>query len=221
MQGKLILLRHGKSAWNSKNLFTGWVDIPLDARGIEESAEAGKKIQNVPIDMVFTSTLIRAQMTAVLALMHHSSGKICVFVHPEEKKGRVYSTEAEKELIPVHIAWQLNERLYGSLQGLNKAEMAKKYGAEQVQAWRRSFDGVPPDGESLEMTAKRTLPYFRTAIEPLLAKGKTILIAAHGNSLRSIVMHLDGLSPSQIVSLEIPTGEPIFYSYQDGRYVRT
>ncbi len=221
---KLILLRHGQSIWNKKNLFTGWVDIPMSADGIAEVMEAGKRIADLPVDVVFTSTLNRAQMTATLALLHHKSGKIPVFLHPGVKRlfewEQVYSEEAQKELIPVHIAWELNERMYGELQGLNKAETAKKYGTEQVHTWRRSYDVRPPGGESLEMTAQRTIPYFQTVILPRLERGESVLIAAHGNSLRSIIMHLDQLSPKEVVALELATGEPLIYTQQNGRWER-
>ena len=120
------------------------------------------------------------------------------------------------EDVPTTYDWRLNERHYGALQGLNKAETAEKHGAEQVHIWRRSFDVAPPDGESLEMTAERTIPYFAEEIVPDLVDGKNVLVSAHGNSLRSIVMHIDGISPEDIVSLEIPTGEPIHYSYEEG-----
>lgn len=219
---KLILLRHGQSIWNKENLFTGWVDIPMSEQGNQECIEAGKKIADIPIDVVFTSTLIRAQMTVPLALLHHKSGRIPVFLHPGQGKvdewGEVYSEEAKKKLIPVYTAWELNERMYGHLQGLNKAETAKKYGAEQVHLWRRSFDVRPPEGESLKMTAERTLPYFKKEIAPYLEKGKTVLISAHGNSLRSIAMHIENLSKEEVVALELPTGEPRIYSFDHGRY---
>jgi len=222
MSPKLILLRHGQSIWNKKNLFTGWVDIPMSETGMQEAMAAGKKIENIPIDVIFTSTLNRAQMTVPLALLHHKSGKIPVFMHPGEGKleswGEVYSEEAKNTLIPVYTAWQLNERMYGRLQGLNKEETAKKFGADQVKLWRRSFDVQPPDGESLEMTAARTLPYFKEQIVPRLEKGETVLISAHGNSLRSIIMFIDNLSKDQVVNLELATGEPLIYSYKNGRY---
>ncbi len=221
-QTKLILLRHGQSIWNQKNLFTGWVDIPMSEEGIQECLKAGKKIEGVPIDVIFTSSLIRAQMTVPLALLHHKSKKIPVFLHPGEGKleewGQVYSEEAQKQLIPVYSSWELNERMYGELQGLNKAETAEKYGKEQVQLWRRSFDVKPPEGESLKMTAERTLPYFKKEIVPHLEQGKTVLISAHGNSLRSIVMHIEHLSKEEVVALELPTGDPRIYTYSSGRY---
>jgi 2,3-bisphosphoglycerate-dependent phosphoglycerate mutase len=208
----LILLRHGQSVWNQKNLFTGWVDIPMSEKGNEEAIRAGEKIREIPIDLIFTSTLIRAQMTVPLALLRHASGKIPVFLHPEQEKwSHVYSEEAKKELIPVYTAWELNERMYGKLQGLNKAEMAQKYGAEQVQIWRRSFHGQPPEGESLAMTAARTIPYYKKQIVPHLDQGKNVLVVAHGNSLRSIVMHRENLSEEEVMKLEIATGEPLIY----------
>lgn len=222
MPSKLILLRHGQSIWNKENLFTGWVDIPMSEAGMQEAMKAGKKIENIPIDVIFTSTLNRAQMTVPLALLHHKSGKIPVFMHPGEGKleewGEVYSEETKKQLIPVYSAWELNERMYGRLQGLNKEETAKKFGADQVKLWRRSFDVRPPDGESLEMTAARTLPYFKEQIVPRLAKGENVLISAHGNSLRSIIMFIDNLSKEEVVNLELATGDPLIYSYKNGQY---
>lgn len=222
MSSKLILLRHGQSIWNKENLFTGWVDIPMSEAGMQEAMAAGKKIENIPIDVIFTSTLNRAQMTVPLALLHHKSGKIPVFMHPGEGKleewSEVYSEETKKKLIPVYCAWELNERMYGRLQGLNKAETAKKFGAEQVKLWRRSFDVRPPDGESLEMTAARTLPYFKEQIVPRLEKGENVLISAHGNSLRSIIMFIDNLNKDEVVNLELATGDPLIYSYKNGQY---
>jgi 2,3-bisphosphoglycerate-dependent phosphoglycerate mutase len=224
MSAKLILLRHGQSIWNKENLFTGWVDIPMSEEGMDEAIKAGKKIESIPIDVVYTSTLNRAQMTVPLALLHHKSGKIPVFMHPGEGKleewGQVYSEEAKKQLIPVYCAWELNERMYGRLQGLNKAETAKQFGADQVHIWRRSFDVRPPDGESLAMTAARAWPYFQKRILPHLEKGQSVLISAHGNSLRAIVMHLEGLSKEQVVQLELATGEPLIYSKKEGRWKR-
>ena len=224
MNSKLVLMRHGQSAWNQKNLFTGWVDIPLNERGIQEAVEGGKLIAKIPLDVVYTSTLVRAHMTLVLALLHHTSGKVPVFQHPGEGKleawGQVYSEEAKKGTIPVYQAWELNERMYGHLQGLNKAETAKKFGEEQVQIWRRSFDTAPPEGESLAMTAQRTLPYFQKKIIPHLERGESVFVCAHGNSLRSIVMHLDGLSKEEVLGLELPTGAPLIYTFEKGKWAK-
>jgi 2,3-bisphosphoglycerate-dependent phosphoglycerate mutase len=218
MSAKLILLRHGQSVWNKKNLFTGWVDIPLSEEGVKEALSAGEKIQNIPIDVVYTSTLMRAQMTVPLALLKHSSGKIPVFIHEDDKWSKVYSEKAQQDLIPVYQSSALNERMYGQLQGLNKAETAEKYGAEQVNLWRRSFDVRPPEGESLAMTAERTLPYFSKEVLPQLQNEKNVLISAHGNSLRSIVMSLENLSKEEVVSLEIPTGNPLVYVFDRGAW---
>lgn len=219
---KLILLRHGASIWNEKNIFTGWVDIPLSQKGIEESFQAGKKIARIPIDVIFVSSLIRAQTTAMLAMSVHEGEQVPCVLHPGQGKleewAEIYSEEAKKSCIPVHVAWQLNERMYGQLQGMNKDEMRKKYGAEQVQLWRRSFDVAPPEGESLEMTAARSIPYFQEMVLPLLKKGKNVLISAHGNSLRSIVMFLDKLSKDEVVKLEMATGAPLIYTFERDKW---
>lgn len=225
MLPKLTLLRHGLSLWNQKNLFQGWVDIPLSEAGIQESLAAGQKIAHVPIDVIYTSTLVRAQMSLVLALLRHQSGKVPVFLHPGggklEEWEKIHSEEAKKGTIPVYTAWELNERMYGDLQGLNKAETAKKYGAEQVHIWRRSFDTAPPHGESLAMTAARTIPYFQKKIIPHLEAGQSVFICAHGNSLRSIIMHLENLSKDEVLHLELATGDPKTYSYEKGKWVKT
>lgn len=217
---KLILLRHGQSKWNELNRFTGWVDISLSNLGILEAIEAGKKIKDIPIDIIFTSTLVRAQVTTTLAMNEHSSKKPLLFIHPNGKANEwgIGSSLKEplKDCIPTHINWRLNERYYGKLQGMNKDEARKKFGEEQVHIWRRSFDICPPSGESLKMTAKRTLPYFKNEILPELKKKNNVLISAHGNSLRSITMILENLSPDEIVKVEIPTGVPIIYEFNRG-----
>ncbi|NGX60755.1 MAG: 2,3-bisphosphoglycerate-dependent phosphoglycerate mutase [Chlamydiae bacterium] len=218
--GKLILLRHGQSEWNKKNIFTGWIDIPLSTQGIDEALEAGREFASIPIDRIYTSTLIRGTMTAMLAMSVHNSGKVPVIVHEEGKLGewgKCYDKESEEELIPTIQAWQLNERMYGELQGKNKQKIREIFGDEQVHIWRRSYDIPPPNGESLKMTAERTLPYFDAEILPKVKSGETILVSAHGNSLRSIVMELDALSEEEVLQLEIPTGKPLFYEYRDGK----
>ncbi len=221
---KLILMRHGKSVWNERNLFTGWVDIPLSEEGVKESIEGGKKISHVPIDVIVMSTLIRAQMTAMLAMLQHSSGKVPYVLHENDKNwSKIYSEKIKDQCIPVYTAWELNERMYGKLQGMNKQEMREKFGDEQVHRWRRSFDEAPPEGESLAMTANRTIPYFQQKILPMLKEGKNVFISAHGNSLRSIVMFLDHLTKEEVVSLELATGDPLIYTFhgdtwsKDGR----
>jgi len=220
----LILMRHGESIWNKKNLFTGWVDVPLSEKGIQEALNGGEQIKDIPIDVMFTSTLIRAQMTGFLAMMHHSSGKVPVMQHVGEGKleewAKIHSDNTKKDTIPVYYSWHLNERMYGSLQGLNKDETRAKYGKEQVHLWRRSYNTAPPEGESLEKTAARTLPYFDEKIVPFLKAGKNVFIAAHGNSLRSIVMKLDNMSGDEVATLEIPTGMPLIYHYDNGKWIQ-
>lgn len=218
--GQLILLRHGQSEWNKRNLFTGWVDIPLSVEGIEESLTAGQKMADMNFDVIFTSTLVRAQTTLFLAMTKNRSGKVPCLIHEENSKlldwGTIYSDSTAADCIPVFAAWELNERMYGALQGLNKKETMEHFGEAQVKIWRRSYDTAPPEGESLSMTAERTLPYFHKRIVPYLKEGKNVLISAHGNSLRAIVMFIDKLTHEQVVSLEIPTGEPIRYRYREG-----
>lgn len=209
-------MRHGQSFWNKKNLFTGWVDIPLTEEGIQEAMEGGKRIKDIPIDVIFTSALVRAQMSAFVAMLHHSSKKIPVLVSHEKKMqnwGKIHDKQAKSTIIPMYHSWHLNERMYGNLQGLDKEKLRQKYGKEQVQIWRRSYRQAPPEGESLKMTSERTLPYFTKEIVPYLDKGKNVFISAHGNSLRSIIMHLEKLDEEQIVHLEIATAAPVVYSY--------
>lgn len=185
---KLILVRHGQSLWNLENRFTGWVDVPLTEQGIAEARRAGELIKNVSIDVAYTSGLRRAQDT--LANILDSSGKTS---------------------IPVIRDQALNERDYGDLAGLNKDDMREKYGEEQVHIWRRSYDVAPPGGESLKDTRERTLPFFERAILGDIKQGKDVLVVAHGNSNRSIVMALENLTPEQILAKELATGVPLVY----------
>ena len=186
----LALVRHGQSQWNLENRFTGWVDVPLTDKGLAEASRAGELLRETGIrfDCAFTSDLQRAQETLRLIL---------------EKLGT--------NGIPIERDKALNERHYGSLQGLDKAETAEKYGKEQVHIWRRSYDIAPPDGESLKDTAARTLPYFERRILGEIAAGRNVLVAAHGNSLRSIVMQLDKLSREEVLELNLDTGVPLVY----------
>ena len=186
----LVLLRHGQSQWNLENRFTGWVDVPLTHKGEEEARQAGEKMKAVQLqfDTTFTSVLQRAIRTLELAL----------------------DVLGQSDL-PVEQDQALNERHYGDLQGLNKAETAQKFGDEQVRLWRRSYDVPPPGGESLENTAARTLPYLKDKILPTIQAGQNVLVTAHGNSLRSIIMHLDQLSREEVLSLELGTGVPVVY----------
>ena len=185
----LILIRHGQSEWNALNQFTGWKDPGLTSKGVEEARNAGKIINNLKInfDLVFTSALIRAQNTAEIIL---------------KEINQPLSTIKNQAL---------NERNYGDLAGLNKDDARKRWGDEQVHIWRRSFDIPPPGGESLKDTGERVLPFFMKEILPYVCKGKNVLVAAHGNSLRSLIKFLDNISDEDIVKLEIPTGAPIHY----------
>ena len=185
----LILIRHGQSEWNALNQFTGWKDPDLTAKGIEEAHNAGRIINNLKInfDLVFTSALIRAQNTAEIIL---------------KEINQPLSTIKNQAL---------NERNYGDLAGLNKDDARKRWGDEQVHIWRRSYDIPPPGGESLKDTGERVLPFFMKEIHPHVCKGKNVLVAAHGNSLRSLIKFLDNISDEDIVKLEIPTGAPIHY----------
>jgi 2,3-bisphosphoglycerate-dependent phosphoglycerate mutase len=220
---KIILLRHGQSQWNKQNVFTGWVDVPLSQQGIEESIAAGKNMAHLSIDIVYTSTLVRAQTTAVLALAQSKQEKIPYFVHaPSEPFSDWYEKGIEKTgMIPIYSAWELNERMYGALQGKNKDLMRKEFGSDQIHKWRRSFLLAPPEGEALADTAKRAIPFFENRLLPYLAAGKNLLVCAHGNSLRSIVMHIEKLSQEQVLDLEIATGELYIYEYQEGGFFRS
>ena len=196
----LVLVRHGQSEWNKKNLFTGWKNPPLTKQGEDEAIAAGKKISHLGIrfHLHFTSNLIRAQKTGELILSQLGQHDL-----------RTVENNA------------LNERNYGDLAGLNKDESRKKWGEEQVKIWRRSFDIPPPGGESLKDTANRVIPFFTNDIKPHLLRNRHILICAHGNSLRALIMHIENISPEEIVKLEIGTGEPIiFHVKNDGEFMR-
>ena len=216
---KLVLLRHGQSVWNLENRFTGWTDVGLTQQGEAEAHKAGQllKSEGYSFDVAYTSVLKRAIKTLWIAM-----------------------EEMELEWLPVYRAWQLNERHYGALQGLNKAEMAKKFGEEQVHAWRRSYDVPPPAlewdderhprfdpryasirpedlpaTESLKITLERVLPYWHMVLAPAIKSGQRMLVAAHGNSLRALVKYLDNISDEEIPGLNIPTGVPLIYELDD------
>ena len=219
MTKTLVMVRHGQSEWNLANKFTGWVDVDLSEKGEQEAIEAGKKIKEAGIifDHAHTSILKRAIKTCNYALEY-----------------------SEQLFVPVEKSWRLNERHYGALQGLNKAETAEKYGDEQVHIWRRSYDTLPPTlseeaqeeqlnmrqfknlpkdviptAENLKITLERALPYFFDNIAPQLLKDETVLVAAHGNSLRALAKHIEGISDEDIMDLEIPTGQPLVYELND------
>jgi 2,3-bisphosphoglycerate-dependent phosphoglycerate mutase len=186
----LVLVRHGQSDWNLKNLFTGWRDVDLTEKGVAEAREAGRKLkaQGIKFDVAFTSALKRAQRTLDLML-----------------------TELGQTTIPIFKDQALNERDYGDLSGLNKDDARKKWGEEQVHIWRRSYDVAPPGGESLKDTLARALPYYVTDILPRVLRGERVLVAAHGNSLRALVMVLDRHTPDSITKLNLDTGVPMIY----------
>lgn len=215
---QLVLLRHGASLWNDLNLFTGWVDVPLSKKGINEAIQAGRKLQDFTPDVIFTSTLIRAQTTMVLVMAENKTSKVPVVLHSGDGKleewSKIYDKKTLETLIPTYEAWQLNERMYGELQGLNKDEARARFGKDQVHIWRRSFDVPPPGGESLKICAERTLPYYREKIVPKLRDGKNVLVVAHGNSLRSIIMSIEGLSEEAVLNLELATGDPVIYDIE-------
>jgi 2,3-bisphosphoglycerate-dependent phosphoglycerate mutase len=194
MQRVLVLVRHGQSEWNLKNLFTGWADPDLTEKGVAEATAAGKnlKARGFQFDIAFTSVLSRAQRTLTLML-----------------------DELGQQDLETIRDQALNERDYGDLVGLNKDDARKKWGDEQVHIWRRSYDTPPPGGESLKDTAERVLPYFRANILPRVTAGERVIVAAHGNSLRALVMELDKLTPEQILKTEIATGVPIIYELNE------
>ena len=195
----LVLVRHGQSEWNEKNLFTGWKDPKLTPRGVDEAIKAGKELKEAgySFDKMFTSDLFRAQDT-----------------------GRIILEQMDIPSIEVIKDVSLNERNYGDLAGLNKDEARKKWGEDQVHIWRRSFDVPPPGGESLKDTAERVLPYYKENIIPELIEGLDILVAAHGNSLRALVMELEEISSEEIVELEISTGVPLIYKFEENKIER-
>ncbi len=185
---KLVIVRHGQSVWNKENKFTGWVDVDLAKKGIEEANKAGELLKNYGFDEAYSSVLMRANKTL----------------------DRILNAIGQAD-IPVTKDQALNERMYGDLQGKDKDQMREEYGEEQVHIWRRSYDVRPPGGESLADTADRVIPYYQKEIEPKLKAGKNIIIAAHGNSLRALIMYLEGLAKDEILQVEIPTGVPIVY----------
>lgn len=192
MTHKLIIIRHGQSTWNLENRFTGWRDVDLTEKGREEARLAGVLLKGVKLDMAYTSVLKRAMQTLDIVLQ-----------------------ESGNTGIPIIQSAALNERGYGALEGLNKDEVAAEYGSEQVHLWRRSYDVRPPEGESLQDTAERVIPYFKEQIVKQIKLDKKVIIVAHGNSLRALIMYLEKLSPKEILDREIPTGLPLQYELSD------
>jgi 2,3-bisphosphoglycerate-dependent phosphoglycerate mutase len=212
----LILVRHGQSRWNLENRFTGWVDVPLSEKGIKEAMDCAVELENVKIDVAFTSKLIRAQETLLLILAKQN--KTGIFLHESDKRDKwsQHPSRFEENEIPIFSSDALNERFYGNLQGQNKQDARDKFGEEQVFRWRRSYDVRPPGGESLKDTYERTIPYFKEVIVPQLENGKNVIVAAHGNSLRSVIKYIENISDEDIPKLELATGKPLFYSFENG-----
>ena len=198
----LVLLRHGQSQWNLENRFTGWKDVPLTDKGIEEAKNAGflLKKNNIKIDKVFSSVLKRANKTAEIAI-----------------KASEIKNLYKNDILVYEKDQRLNERDYGDLVGLNKLETANKFGKEQVHIWRRSYDVPPPNGESLKDVVNRVSPYFNEIIKPFIMNNKNVLIAAHGNSLRAIMIKVGMYKPEEISSIELPTGSPLCLNYDNGK----
>jgi 2,3-bisphosphoglycerate-dependent phosphoglycerate mutase len=205
--GKLVILRHGESVWNKKGVFTGWVNIGLSEKGVKEALEAGEKMKDIAFDAIYVSSLVITQTTVAIVLAKNRVTKTAIFKGPSKWE----KSYGESDFIEVIETEALNERYYGLLQGKNKEDVKKEFGEEQFLLWRRSYDTAPPEGESLKMTIERALPYCEKEIFPRVRKGETVLVCAHGNSIRGIIMHLNRLSSKEVVKLEIPTGEPIIY----------
>lgn len=211
---ELILVRHGQSQWNLENRFTGWVDVPLSKKGIEEAITASDKLKDVKFDSIYVSHMLRAIQTLHYILINSNDDRTPIIYHEDKKiHDWEHHTGDPNSEIPIYMSVDLAERYYGDLQGLNKQKTREKYGNDQVHLWRRSYDVNPPSGESLKDTCKRAIPYFKKHILKDLIEGKTVLVSAHGNSLRAITMHVENISEQEIPNVEIPTGIPIVYNF--------
>ena len=214
---RLFLVRHGQSVWNLQNRFTGWVDVSLSRQGVIEAQQAAALLIDEHFDLAFTSALLRAQDSLYEILRQNRNCAQHVRVHEQSSEWYEHYTPGEGDAheLKIYVSEKLNERYYGDLQGLNKDWASQRYGAEQVHLWRRSYDIPPPNGESLQMTAARTIPYYRERIVPHLRNGDNVLVSAHGNSLRSIIMHIEQMTPQQIIDYELATGAPHMYAFDD------
>jgi 2,3-bisphosphoglycerate-dependent phosphoglycerate mutase len=216
----LILIRHGQSRWNLANKFTGWVDVPLSRLGVKEAVMNARELRQLKIDIAFTSELSRAQETLLIILS--SQDRTGIFLHESKKDGdhNRYATRLTKNEIPIYSTPVLNERFYGRLQGLDKAQVRKKYGEKKVLEWRRSFTGRPPGGDSLKDVYDEVIPYFHKEIMSWIKKKKNVVISSHGNTLRAIIKHLENISDDDIAHLELPNSQPIVYRFQQGKIER-
>jgi 2,3-bisphosphoglycerate-dependent phosphoglycerate mutase len=215
---KLILLRHFKSQWNLENRFTGWVDVPLCQEGLEKTKDAAQKISASSIEVVYSSPLIRNQDT-VLKVLNYIDEAYPIFIHFQGKmKNWAKFKELNKDYLPVFLSEALNERYYGQLQGLNKAETIEKYGQELVHQWRRSFTKRPPAGETLKDVFKRAVPFYKKYIERDLKQGKNVLVVASHNSLRAIIKYVEKISDKDVINLEVPYAGLLEYEFERGVY---
>lgn len=214
---KLVLIRHGQSVWNLENRFTGWADVALSKKGILEAKNAGRKLKDFKFDAAYTSELMRAQMTLfeILNINNNDNKFFKAHLKDSVRYNKFFRKQKELNYIKLTLAEQLNERDYGDLEGLNKLDTAKKFGDEQVHIWRRSYDVAPPGGECLKDTYKRAVPYYKKVIEKDLKKNKNVIIAAHGNSLRAIIKYIEKISDKDIVNLEIKTGTPLVFDFDE------
>ena len=213
---KLVLVRHGQSQWNLENRFTGWIDVPLSKKGLDEAISAGKKLKDYEFDTMYVSHMLRAIQTLHYILIESNSKRTPIIYHEDKRihDWEHHTGDLESE-IPIFMSVDLAERYYGDLQGLNKQKTREEYGDEQVHRWRRSFDVNPPNGESLKNTCERTTPYYEKYIMKDVQEGKTVLVSAHGNSLRAITMFVENISEQEIPKVEIPTGVPIVYTFDE------
>lgn len=216
---KLILLRHIKSQWNEDDRFTGWMDIPLAEDEVQKAKDLAEAVFKSRIDKIYSSPLFRNQDT-VARMFEYGNPKYPIFVHMDGGRMQKWGhyTDISQNDVPVYITEALNERYYGTLQGLNKEETREKYGKEQVHLWRRSYDVAPPGGESLKDVYKRIMPFFKKYIENDLSEGKNVLIVGSGNSLRAIVKYLEKISDQDIINFEIPYAGLFEYEFQEGVY---
>lgn len=214
---RLTLVRHGESIWNEQDRFTGWVDVSLSRKGMQQAVGAGALLREMMFDVAFTSTLLRAQDTLyeILKQNYHCDQYMRIHELSSEWYEHFVPSVTDVRELKIYISEKLNERYYGDLQGQNKQAVQERYGAEQVHVWRRSYATPPPAGESLAMTAARTIPYYRQKIRPHLERGAAVLISAHGNSLRALIMHIEQLTPEEILDYELSTGVPHVITFDD------
>lgn len=220
--GTLVLVRHGESRWNLANRFSGWVDIPLSEGGIAEADRVAHHCRKFQYTSVFTSLLQRAISTVVIILAHQN--KTGIFHHPASRRYTAWIRHSNildgTENIPVFTTAALNERYYGSLQGMKKSVAEKKYGKDNILKWRRGYCDRPPKGETLEEAHKRMIPYLKKHILPRVKKGETVLLTAHGNTLRAVIKHLEGISNTDIAFVDLPEAMPLVYAFREKKFIR-